>query len=128
MELRDEYWIFQYTTEVYKTVIEDLDNNMVSKWEVTKHRKNIKKNHLAILYIGGGNAKFLYGIAEITSDPAPIGDGRIFSNIRVLKKFEKRITLKDAKLRIPKLKIGISGTNFSCSPEEYNEIISLTNL
>ena len=45
------YWIFQYTTNIYKNVIEDFKNENIDKWEVTKHKNNIKIGDIAIIYI-----------------------------------------------------------------------------
>ncbi|MGL4403478.1 MAG: EVE domain-containing protein [Fusobacteriaceae bacterium] len=119
------YWIFQYTTNVYKNVIKDLETGKITRWEVTKHRTNIKIRDIILLYIGGAGAKYIYGLAEVASEPDFIEDGRVFSNIKIFKRFEKKLGFREIKKEIPKLKIGISGTNFSCSKEEYIKIKTL---
>lgn len=62
------YWIFQYTTTIYKNVIRNLDSGKLRRWKVTKHRKNIKVGDRVILYIGGTDAKFIYGTARISTE------------------------------------------------------------
>lgn len=119
------YWIFQYTTNIYRNVIKDLDTGKVTRWEVTKHKTNIRIGDIVVLYIGGTSAKYIYGLAEVTSEPNFIEDGRVFSNIKVFKKFEKILGFREIKKEIPKLKIGISGTNFSCNEDEYLKIKTL---
>ena len=116
------YWIFQYTTTIYKNVIKDLDSGKLKRWEVTKHRKNIKVGDKVILYIGGEGAKFIYGTAKISSEIFQIEDGRYFIALEEIERLPEKVSLHRAKKDIPTLKIGISGTNFSCSEEEYTKI------
>lgn len=119
------YWIFQYTTTIYKDVIKDLDLGKLRRWEVTKHKKNIKIGDRVILYIGGEGAKFIYGTAKISTEIFQIEDGRYFIGLEEIERLLEEIGLQRAKKEIPTLKIGISGTNFSCSEEEYEKVISL---
>ena len=118
------YWVFQYTTTVYKTVIEDFKSRKIIQWEVNKHKDKIKIGDLAIIYIGGKNAKAIYGIARITSDLYLIQEkNKHYVKIEIVEDWsDSPISLSTAKKEIPTLKIGICGTNFSSNEDEYHKL------
>lgn len=115
------YWIFQYTTDIYKNVISDFSNEIIDKWEVTKHKKNIKIGDKAIIYIGGNKGKFIIGVVEITSNLFFIEEKqREYVKVKIVENWNKNpISYQIAKKNIPDLLIGISGTNFRANEEQY---------
>lgn len=121
------YWIFQYTTNIYKNVIEDFKNGYIDKWEVTKHKKNIKIGDIAIIYIGGNKGKYIIGVAEIISKIFYLEEKeRDYVNIKIIENWSKTpISYIRAKKEVPGILIGISGTNFRASKEQYIKIKEL---
>jgi len=118
------YWIFQYTTNIYKNVIQDFKNETIYLWEVTKHKNNIKKGDKAIIYIGGSKAKAIYGLAELTSSIYHLPEkGKDYINIKIIENWsESPIPYKLLKKEMPDLLVGISGTNFRSSKEQYKKL------
>lgn len=90
------YWVFQYTTNVYSDVFQDLDSGKLVKWEVNKHLKKIKKGDEALLYIGGRKGQKVYGIAKIISELYYIEEkGKYYCDIEVMKNLmERELTYK----------------------------------
>jgi len=121
------YWIFQYTTNVYKNVIEDFKNETIKIWEVNKHKAKIKKGDIAVIYAGGDKGKIVCGVAELASEIYHIPEKRKdYIDIKIIEHWvDSNITLHKAKKEIPDLLIGISGTNFRCSEEQYNKLKEL---
>lgn len=121
------YWIFQYTTTIYKNVVDDFKNEKIKMWEVTKHKKKIKKGDIAIIYIGGEKAKAIYGIVELTSDIYHIDEKkRDFININILENWsETPIPFHKIKKLVPDILIGISGTNFKASEQQLKKLKEL---
>ena len=122
-----KFWVFQYTTDIYKNVIEDFRNGIIDKWEVTKHKKNIKMGDIAIIYVGGNKGKYILGIAEITSEIFFIEEKkRDYVKIKI---FENRsdtpIPFSLVKKEIPDILIGISGTNFRANEKQYKKLREL---
>lgn len=121
------YWVFQYTTNIYKTVIEDFKNEKIKMWEVTKHKKNIKKGDIAIIYIGGSKAKAVYGIVKLISDIYYIEEKqRNFIDISIVENWsDNPIPFHKIKKLAPDILIGISGTNFKSSEQQLNKLKEL---
>lgn len=121
------YWIFQYTTTVYKTVVEDFKNNKITQWEVNKHKEKIKKGDIAIIYIGGIGAMAIYGTAKITSNLIWIDSKqKHYINIEKHEDWSYRpISRFLAKDKIPDLLISICGTNFKANKEQYFKLKEL---
>jgi len=121
------YWIFQYTTNIYKDVIKDFKNETINMWEVTKHKKKIKKGDRAIIYIGGSKGKSVYGLAELTSEIYHIPEKeRDYIDIKIIENWsESPVPYHLAKKEIPDLLIGISGTNFKASEEQFYKLKGL---
>ena len=121
------YWIFQYTTDIYKNVIEDFKNEVIDKWEVTKHKKNIKIGDHAIIYIGGNKGKYILGTVEIVSELFFIKEkNRDYIKIKIIENWSNNpIPFSLAKKEIPNLLIGISGTNFKANEEQYLKLKEL---
>lgn len=121
------YWIFQYTTTVYKTAVEDFKNNKIIQWEVNTHKSNIKKGDKAIIYIGGQGAMAIYGTADIISDLFWIeSKKKYYIDIKKNEDWsDNPIPRIYAKQKIPDLLIGICGTNFKASLEQYNQLKEL---
>ena len=121
------YWIFQYTTKVYKNAIEDFKNEVIKTWEVNKHKRNIKKGDMAIIYIGGGKGKGVYGVAKLTSEIYYNPEKqKNYIDINIIENWsENPISFYRAKEKIPDLLIGISGTNFRSDNIQYNKLKKL---
>lgn len=121
------YWIFQYTTNIYKNVIEDFKNETINMWEVTKHKKKIKKGDRAVIYIGGDKGKAVYGLAELTSEIYHIPEKeRDYIDIKIIENWsETPVPYHLAKKEIPDLLIGISGTNFRADEGQYKKLKEL---
>lgn len=121
------YWIFQYTTNIYKNVVDDFKNEKIKIWEVTKHKKKIKKGDIAIIYIGGEKAKAIYGVVELTSDIYHICQkNRDFIDINILENWSDRpISFHKIKKLAPDIIVGISGTNFKSSEQQLKKLKEL---
>ncbi|WP_291256134.1 EVE domain-containing protein [Fusobacterium sp.] len=121
------YWIFQYTTNIYKNVIEDFKNETIDKWEVTKHKKNIKIGDKAIIYIGGNKGKIILGVVEVVSNLFFIEEkNRDYVKIKIIENWcNNPISFSIAKKEIPDILIGISGTNFRANEEQYIKLKEL---
>lgn len=122
-----KFWVFQYTTDIYKNVIEDFRNGIIDKWEVTKHKKNIKMGDIAIIYVGGNRGKYILGIAEIISEIFFIEEKeRDYVKIKIVENWsDTPIPFSLAKKEIPDILIGISGTNFRASEKQYTKLKEL---
>ena len=121
------YWVFQYTTTIYKEVITDFSEEKLEKWQVIKHIKKIKKGDKAIIYIGGKNAKAVYGVVKLESEVYfDENKERHYVDIKIVENWSLN-PLKYAFLRrnIPSLSIGISGTNFKANETEYKKLLEL---
>jgi hypothetical protein len=121
------YWIFQYTTTVYKNAVEDFKNNKITQWEVNKHKEKIKKGDIVIIYIGGVGAKAIYGTAKIISDLIwNDSKQKYYVNIEKHEDWSlKPVSRLLAKEEIPDLLIGICGTNFKANEEQYLKLKEL---
>ena len=121
------YWIFQYTTNIYKNVIEDFKNENIDKWEVTKHKNNIKIGDIAIIYIGGNKGKYIIGIVEVLSEIFYLKEkDRDYVKIKIIENWSTTpISYTKAKKEIPNILIGISGTNFRATEEQYIKVKEL---
>ncbi|MBM6876365.1 EVE domain-containing protein, partial [Fusobacterium mortiferum] len=117
----------QYTTDIYKNVIEDFRNGIIDKWEVTKHKKNIKMGDIAIIYVGGNKGKYILGIAEITSEIFFIEEKkRDYVKIKIVENWsDTPIPFSLVKKEIPDILIGISGTNFRANEKQYKKLREL---
>lgn len=122
-----KFWVFQYTTDIYKNVIEDFRNGIIDKWEVTKHKKNIKMGDIAIIYVGGNKGKYILGIAEITSEIFFIEEKkRDYVKIKIVENWSYTpIPFSLVKKEIPDILIGISGTNFRANEKQYKKLREL---
>ena len=122
-----KFWVFQYTTDIYKNVIEDFRNGIIDKWEVTKHKKNIKMGDIAIIYVGGNKGKYILGIAEITSEIFFIEEKkRDYVKIKIVENWsDTHIPFSLVKKEIPDILIGISGTNFRANEKQYKKLREL---
>lgn len=122
-----KFWVFQYTTDIYKNVIEDFRNGIIDKWEVTKHKKNIKMGDIAIIYVGGNRGKYILGIAEIISEIFFIEEKeRDYVKIKIVENWsDTPIPFSLAKKEVPDILIGISGTNFRASEKQYTKLKEL---
>lgn len=122
-----KFWVFQYTTDIYKNVIEDFRNGIIDKWEVTKHKKNIKMGDIAIIYVGGNKGKYILGIAEITSEIFFIEEKkRDYVKIKIVENWsDTPIPFSLVKKEIPDILIGISGTNFRANEKQYKKLREL---
>ena len=108
-------------------MIEDFKSRKIIQWEVNKHKDKIKIGDLAIIYIGGKNAKAIYGVAKITSDLYLIQEkNKHYVRIKIVEDWsDSPISLYKAKEMIPNLSIGICGTNFKASEEQYKKLKEL---
>lgn len=122
-----KFWVFQYTTDIYKNVIEDFRSGIIDKWEVTKHKKNIKMGDIAIIYVGGNKGKYILGIAEITSEIFFIEEKkRNYVKIKIVENWsDTPISFSLVKKEIPDILIGISGTNFRANEKQYKKLREL---
>ena len=137
------YWIFQANPKIWK--IEDaLKNNEVGTWSVAAHKEKMGTGDKFILYITGNNSG-IYATGEVSSnvyedydtdDVAEYslnsGENSVLSRVDIKiennwvdNHLEKDELKKNPKLN--KLKIGINGTNFSATKEEYEEILKMRN-
>jgi len=121
------YWIFQYTTTVYKKAVEDFKNNKIKQWEVNKHKDKIKKGDIAIIYIGGTGAMAVYGTVKITSDLFWIDSKqKHYIDIEKIEDWSLNpISRISAKEKIPDLLISICGTNFKSNESQYRKLKEL---
>lgn len=67
----DDIWIFQANPQKYD-IMNALADNEIGKyihWSVNRHKKEISKGHLGIIWLSGKEAG-IYAITEILTDPA----------------------------------------------------------
>lgn len=137
-ERNSNYWVFQCNPGAFD-IHQALRNNVLRSWTVTTHKEKIKVGDKFILWVTGKNSG-CYALGNVTSPPAVIGN-QLDSN---LWKAEDKNPLK-ATIQIihnlvdnplywaniktlqglENLKIGLQGTNFQATREEYHLLLNL---
>ncbi|GEM_PF-466634 len=140
-EEKINYWVFQANPKMWNA-FDALRDNKVSVWQVNQHKNDIKKGDKAIIYVGDEN-RGIYGTLDIISNvntyevPAKekIYDSPTFDStprdrvkVDLINNWVENPILIDEIEKNPKLEnltVGIAGTNFSMSKDEYKEILKL---
>jgi hypothetical protein len=136
-ETETNYWVFQGNPDHYdfKTALE---RETLDDWTVSSHVEEIKKGDKVILWITGKESG-CYALGEITADPILIEDDAdplwkikstndIKAGINITHNIYDRPITKDDIQSIPafsKLNVGIQGTNFSATKEEFDKLKQL---
>ena len=137
------YWIFQGNPKIYN-VVEALNDNLLSTWNIKAHADKIKIGDRFILWLTG-NDPGCYALGEVTSDIYEsvdseeqnkyyIDNSKNTSTKRVKIKINKNlvnnpITKKEIE-KVPELKnmnVGLQGTNFTATKEEYQLLSDMAN-
>ncbi|MFT3920445.1 McrB family protein [Cloacibacterium sp.] len=134
------YWVFQCNPKNYflSTALRD---NAVNSWKVNSHRENIKIGDKAIIWLTGQYAG-VYALATIVSLPSlDIEDDLQYYKVQP-NKDEYRVSIEIdfncynrpiLKIKLEKyswfsnMNVGLQGTNFKSSEEEYYNLLSLIN-
>ncbi|MDD3739880.1 MAG: AAA family ATPase, partial [Bacteroidales bacterium] len=132
------YWVFQGNPNVFDFV-EAFKNNLIEDWTVSTFKDRIQTGDKVIIWLSGKNAG-CYALAEITTEPRELKNSKdshlwktenknkIASGIKISHNLINKPILKEQILRNPKLKdlkVGIQGTNFTATEEEFNIILSM---
>lgn len=134
------YWVFQGNPKVYdfKTALKE---NILTNWTVSAHKNKIKVGDKIIIWITGPQSG-CYALAEVTSKPherklSP--DDHLWEknnkidlkvDIKITHNFTDRPIFKEDIEGIESLnnlKVGLQGTNFSATNEEYYTMVQLRN-
>ncbi len=138
------YWVFQGSPNIYD-ITNALRAGQLKSWKVAAHKERIKIGDQVILWKTGTKAG-CYALAEVTSEVA------IFDEDTMEKKYymnpsdssaTERVKIKIIRNLVDdpiiweqlkddpifsEFKAGNQGTNFSATAEEYNAILSLTDI
>ncbi len=136
-ETEPNYWVFQGNPDHYdfKTAFE---KETLDDWTVSSHIEEVKKGDKVILWITGKESG-CYALGEITYDPILFEDDSdplwkiestndIKAGIKITHNLFDRPITKDDIQTIPafsKLNVGVQGTNFSATKEEYDKFIEM---
>jgi len=129
------YWIFQGNPKEFN-FIDAMRSKSIDNWTVSTHKDKIKVGDKVILWISGKDAG-CYALAKITSDPADVSTSKDSSywikedknpykaGIKITFDALNHPLLWDEVEKIKglkSLKVGVQGTNFSATKDEYNII------
>jgi 5-methylcytosine-specific restriction protein B len=135
------YWLFQGNPKYFDTE-KALQHDSLGTWSIKSHKDKIKKGDKVILWVGGQNPG-CYALAEVASDVYEGYDEEIHKQfytdqskeelsqrvkITIIHNFSNNPISVELIKKHPKLqqvKIGIQGTNFTSTAEEYNAMLEL---
>ena len=137
------YWVFQGNPKIYN-VVEALNDNLLSTWNIKAHADKIKIGDRFILWLTG-NAPGCYALGEVTSHIYEGVDSEEQNKYYVDK--SKNTPAKRVKIKINKnlvnnpiskkeiekvtelnnLNVGLQGTNFTATKEEYQLLADMAN-
>ena len=133
------YWVFQGNPDRYdfKTAIE---NDEVDVWTVSAHKDKIKVGDKIILWITGQDSG-CYALAEITKDPYQYKEPQdenwkvedtsdIKAGLKITHNFFESPIYMDQVSSEPKLSdlnVGLQGSNFSATKEQYETLLNMTS-
>ena len=140
-EPHTNYWIFQANPKMYDfgTAIE---KNELTNWTTSAHKKRIKAGDKVIVWLTG-KAAGCYALAEVTSDPyeykgedknwikEPSANKDSKVDIKITHDFFKSPVLMDKVSSLPSFRnfnVGLQGTNFSATKEQYLEILNMVKM
>jgi hypothetical protein len=135
------YWVFQGNPKIFN-VIKSLENNNLTTWSVSAHKKRIKKGDKFFLWITGPKSG-CYALGTITSDVYRGYDNQdeeqyylnhddnvekdrcdLAIDISLIDDPIFRSEVK-ANPKLQNLKIGYQGTNFSATEDEFEELLQI---
>jgi len=132
------YWIFQCNPKNY-LLSAALRDNAINSWKVNSHREKFKIGDKAIIWLTG-NYSGVYALAKIVSLPSQdVEDDLKYYKVQPTKD-EYRVSIEIEfncynnpilKTELEKhwwfseMNVGLQGTNFKSSEEEYNNILNL---
>jgi hypothetical protein len=132
------YWLFQGNPKIFD-IKAALLNNELKTWMVKNHKDKIQEGDKLILWVSGEKAG-VYALGEIATDPVEMADDpaelKYYTNpdetgttLRVILRITENLAanpiLKEKIADIPELKslkIGLQGTNFSATKNEYETL------
>lgn len=132
------YWIFQGNPKFFDFE-SALRRGILTDWTVSTHKDEIKIGDKVILWITGSMSG-CYALAEITSEPhkkTSSPDDHLWkeedkselkADIRITHNLKNKPLLKTDINNIEELKdlnVGIQGTNFTATKEEYQKILDI---
>ncbi|WP_370214952.1 AAA family ATPase [Mesoflavibacter profundi] len=132
------YWIFQGNPKIFDFA-SAIGNNSLQNFTVSSHKDKIKVGDKVIIWLSGENAG-CYALAEITHEPKVVevsaDDAHwkieqttdVKTGIRITHNFYNNPISKHKVAQNPKLKdlkVGLQGTNFSATKNEYQELLSM---
>jgi len=130
------YWVFQANPKTYN-LVEGLRTGVVDNWTVSAHRDRIRPGDKVILWLTGQDSG-CYALAEVTEEPVKIeelADAHLWTvedrntyktGIKVTHNLVTKPILKELIESVPRLRglnVGLQGTNFTATKEQY-EILS----
>ncbi|MBC3847728.1 EVE domain-containing protein [Winogradskyella echinorum] len=133
------YWLFQGNPKIFDFA-SAIGNNTLQNFTVSSHKDKIKIGDKVIIWLSGENAG-CYALAEIIHEPrvveVSVDDAHwkieqptdIKAGIRITHNFYNNPILKykvAQNLKLKDLKLGLQGTNFSATKNEYQELLSMS--
>tara|TARA_R110000764_G_scaffold28092_1_gene66117 strand:- start:163 stop:3522 length:3360 start_codon:yes stop_codon:yes gene_type:complete len=133
-----EYWLFQGSPDRYD-LEKAIGEELLETFTVSSHRSSIKTGDKVIIWISGKNAG-CYGLAEVRSNPyeSPTekddelwkveNKNNLVVDIQLTHNLYATPILKEEIDDFPELRnlnVGISGTNFRATKEQFEKLLSL---
>ena len=136
------YWIFQGNPKRFN-IIQALQKNALATWSVTSHKDKIKVGDKVILWVGGKDPG-CYALAEVTSavyeGKDDVSQKHYYTELskddlsqRVRIRITHNLSNNPISLELikkhphlSKLKIGLQGTNFTATAEEYKTLLEIS--
>lgn len=119
------YWIFQCNPDQYN-IVEQWENKTTEDWTVTAHKDRISIGDKVIIWVTGQHSG-CYGLCTVTSEVKNDGSGFIV-DLKIDYNLTKSPVLKDKIKNLAEFGdfyVGLQGTNFSATKEQYDFILSL---
>ncbi|MDG4950944.1 EVE domain-containing protein [Weeksellaceae bacterium KMM 9724] len=135
---KTNYWVFQGNPRIFD-IEKALKDEILTDWTVSAHKDKIKAGDKVILWITG-NKPGIYALAEVTSEASlksTTTDDHLWkeedrnelkAGIKITHNLVENPISKDETENIEELtdlKVGLQGTNFSATEEQYEEILNL---
>ena len=135
---KTNYWVFQGNPRIFD-IEKALKDEVLTDWTVSAHKDKIKAGDKVILWITG-NKPGVYALAEVTSEASlksTTTDDHLWkeedrnelkAGIKITHNLVENPISKDETENVEELidlKVGLQGTNFSATEEQYEEILNL---
>lgn len=120
-----KYWIFQCNPDHYD-IVEEWKNKTTEDWKVTAHKDKISIGDKVIIWVTGQNSG-CYGLCTVTSEIKNNGSTD-YVDLVIDYNLTKKPVIKEQIKNLAEFRnfnVGLQGTNFSATKEQYDFILSL---